>query len=154
MKNLLFPVIILFVFFTINQNLFAQQNQRMERQNFREDIKEKLNLTEDQQAKIEALRLTHEEEMIKLRNELELKELEMKKLNSKNTVSRDEVLELTRELSEIKGRIDIARANHRMDVYDLLDAEQRKVWLDIDRKMDIVKNKMKERHFHRRAQLN
>lgn len=154
MKKFLIPILLAFVFFTINQDLFAQKNQRMDRQNFRENIKEKLNLTTEQESKIEALRLTHEEEMIILRNELDLKELEMKKLNSGDAISRNDVLKLTRELSEIKGKMDIARAEHRMDVYDLLNADQKKIWLDMDKNMRMMKDKRQERKHHKRTQLD
>lgn len=154
MKKFLIPILLAFVFFTINQDLFAQKNQRMDRQNFRENIKEKLNLTTEQESKIEALRLTHEEEMINLRNELDLKELEMKKLNSSNNVSRNDVLKLTRELSEIKSKMDIAKAEHRMDVYDLLNSDQKKIWLDMDKNMRIMKDKRQERQHHKRMQLD
>lgn len=154
MKKFLIPILLAFVFLTINQDLFAQNNQRMDRQNFRENIKEKLNLTTEQESKIEVLRLTHEEEMIKLRNELDLKELEMKKLNSGDVISRNDVLKITRELSEIKGKMDIARAEHKMDVYDLLNADQKKVWLDMDKNMRMMKDKRHERQHHKRMQLD
>jgi hypothetical protein len=46
------------------------------------NLKQQLNLSEDQEKKIEGLRLSQEETMIKLRSDLELKELEMRKLKS------------------------------------------------------------------------
>ena len=46
------------------------------------EMQEKLNLTEEQEDKIESLKLAHEEDMIKLKSNLDLKKLEIKKLRS------------------------------------------------------------------------
>lgn len=88
--------------------------------------------------------------MVKLRAELELKELEMKKLKTAEKFSRNDVLNLTKEINEIKGKIELARTNHRMDVYDILDANQKKIWIEMDRNPGFMKNKVNRKLMHQR----
>jgi hypothetical protein len=92
------------------------------------NVKEKLNLTDEQQNKIESLRLAHQEKMIKYKADLDLKELEIKKLKSGDKMSRSEMLRIAKEINVIKNEMALERVNHQMDVYDNLDAKQRTIW--------------------------
>ena len=130
MKNLIVVIAVLFLINLVNQEMFSQKREHRGGKDFRMDIKERLNLTAEQEIKIEGLRLSHEEAMIKLRADLELKELEMRKIRSSDKMSRSEMLRITKEISAIKDEMALARVNHRMDVYDNLDANQRKTWLE------------------------
>lgn len=89
---------------------------------------EQLNLTDAQINKIEDLRFNHQKEMIDLRAELQLKMLEMKKLKSSDDLSRNKIINLTKEINEIRNKISLARANHQMDIYEVLDNTQKKIW--------------------------
>jgi Spy/CpxP family protein refolding chaperone len=114
------------------------------------DLKEQLNLSEDQEKKIEALKLSQEEKMIKLKSEMELKDLEMRKLKSSDKFSRTEIIDLTKDINAIKNEMALARTNHQMDVYDLLDENQRKIWLDTQENFGHMKHRMKEKMRERR----
>ncbi len=135
----------------ISQDNFAQKNFRENGKKFREDFKKQLNLTQDQQKKIQELKLAHQEQMIKLRSDAELKELEIRKLIGSDNVSRNEMIKLTKELNAIKNEIEIAKVNYKMDVYDNLDANQKKLWMEQKEKFGMIKDKMKDKCHNRRG---
>ncbi|MDY0083949.1 MAG: hypothetical protein RBR74_12265 [Ignavibacteriaceae bacterium] len=150
MKKILIPLITVLVIIGFNQDAFAQKEQNKGRQYQRENHFDKLNLTAEQKSQIESLRFKNQEEMIKLRAELNLKELEMKKLKTSDNFSRKDVLKLTSEINEIKSKIDLAKTNHKMDVYELLDANQKKIWNEMDRNPGFMKNKVNREFMHKR----
>lgn len=92
-----------------------------------------LNLTDTQQQKIKDLRLTHQEEMIKLRSEIDLKQLEIKKMFNNSDVSRSKYLSAVDDLSAVRNKLSQARANHKMDIYELLDDDQKKEFMNCPR---------------------
>jgi hypothetical protein len=145
MKKLIFVLIVLFTTVSINQDGYSQKRDNPRLKDFRMDLKSQLNLSEDQEKKIEALRLTKEESMIKLRSDLELKELEIRKLKSSDKFSRSEMINLTKEINSIKNDMALTIVNHQMDVYDLLDESQRKIWLDKQDQLGHMKHKMKNK---------
>ena len=150
MKNLILALSVLFVIAVINPQLYSQKRDHSKMTDSQMNIKQQLNLSEDQEKKIDGLRLSHEEDMIKFRSNLELKELEMRKLKSSEKFSRSAMINLTKEISTIKNDITLARANHQMDVYDLLDESQRKIWLDKQNQFGHMKHKMKNKMQERR----
>ena len=83
--------------------------------------------------------------MIKFRSELELKELEIRKLKSSDKFSRSELINLTKEINAIKNDMALTRVNHQMDVYELLDESQRKIWLDKQDQFGNMKLRMKDK---------
>jgi Spy/CpxP family protein refolding chaperone len=106
----------------------SQQRKMMHQDGNKENLREQLNLSEDQMKKIDDLRLIHNEKMIDIKAELAKKKLEMKKLRSGDELSRNELLKITKEMSEIKIKIAVEKVNHQMDVYDQLSKEQKKIW--------------------------
>lgn len=128
MKNLIVVLAVLFAITLVNQEMFSQKRDHRDGKGFRMNMHQKLNLTDEQEDKIEALKLSHEEAMIKYKADLELKKLEMKKIRTSDKMSRSEMLRITKEISEIKNEMALERVNHQMDVYDNLDANQRKIW--------------------------
>lgn len=145
MKKLIIVLSVLFAITALNQQLFAQKKDNPRSRDYRGDLKEQLNLSEDQEKKIETLRLSNKEDMIKFKSDLELKELEIRKLKSSDKLSRNEMINLTKEMNEIKNQIALTRTNHQMDVYDLLDDSQRKVWLDKQEEVGQMKNRIKDK---------
>lgn len=145
MKKLIIVLSVLFAITALNQQLFAQKKDNPRSRDYRGDLKEQLNLSEDQEKKIETLRLSNKEDMIKFKSDLELKELEIRKLKSSDNLSRNEMINLTKEMNEIKNQIALTRTNHQMDVYDLLDDSQRKVWLDKQEEVGHMKNRIKDK---------
>lgn len=97
-------------------------------------IHEKLNLTDEQETKIEGLRINHQKQMIEFRAELEKKELELQDLKNKGEYTRDDYIGKIKELSEIRNRMQLARANHQMDVYELLGPTQKATWNDFKKR--------------------
>ncbi len=89
---------------------------------------EKLNLTDTQKDAVEELHFSHKREMIDLKAALELKQLDKQELLSKGNYTRDDYLGKVTALSNAKDKMALAKANHRMDVYDLLTEEQRKTF--------------------------
>ncbi len=88
-----------------------------------------LNLTDTQKVQIQELKLMHKEEMIKLRSELQLKILELQKLEQSNKFTREDYLSAIKDISAVKNKIAEQRANHHLDVYGLLDEKQKKEFL-------------------------
>jgi len=117
-----------------------------DRFNVRERIHEQLNLTEEQESKIEELRFSHESTMIDLKAELEKKELALQELKSKNNYTRDEFLALTDEIIKVKNKIELARAIHQMDVYEILDLDQREKWNKFSHRMHEMKKDFRFKH--------
>jgi len=93
-------------------------------------IVEKLNLTPDQEKKIEDLRMNHEKKMIDFRADMEKLQLEKKELLNKADYDRKSFLALEEKIMKQRNTIEMAMANHRMDVYEVLDAKQKEIWND------------------------
>ncbi|MGB5848839.1 MAG: periplasmic heavy metal sensor, partial [Ignavibacteriaceae bacterium] len=83
-------------------------------------MKEKLNLTDTQNESVEELHFSHKREMIDLKAAMEQKKLDMKELLSKGNYTRDDYLIKVKTINDAKEKMALAKANHRMDVYDLL----------------------------------
>jgi hypothetical protein len=145
MKNLIVVLVILFLVTLVNQEIYSQKREHRNGKDFRMEMKERLNLSDEQENKIEGLRLSHEEIMIKLRADLELKELDMRKIRTSDKLSRSEMIRITKEISAIKDEIALARVNHQMDVYDNLDANQKKIWMETQDQIGHMKHRMKDK---------
>lgn len=91
---------------------------------------EKLNLTADQQKKIEELRTSHQKQMIDLRADMAKLHLEKKEMLNKGNYDRKAFLALEEKIGKQRNVIETARANHQMDVYEVLDAKQKEIWND------------------------
>ena len=144
MKIKLFVLAAIMTALFITGSLFSQEYQGRNRNDEvgkRDRIKEKLNLTEEQIDKIEDLKLSHRKEIIDLRAEVEKKEVELEELKSNHNFSREAYLSKTNEIISAKNKLEIARANHQMDVYQLLDENQKKEWNKMTRMMHDRKHK-------------
>lgn len=129
-------------------NLLAQgfDDRDRDRFKFRERIHEQLNLTEEQESKLQDLKFKHQSEMIDLKAELEKEELAQQELKSKGNYTREEFLAGIDELIKIKNKIEIARANHQMDVYEILDSAQKETWNRISDRLHEMKRDFKFHH--------
>jgi Spy/CpxP family protein refolding chaperone len=128
MKLKIFALIAIISVLLISQDLFAQQNNERQRDGNKSKIHQKLNLTEEQQVKVDALRFGHQKDMIDLKANLEKKEVEMAELKNKGNYTREEFLNKINEIVSAKNKIALSMANHQMDVYQLLDENQKKEW--------------------------
>ncbi|HEX9252390.1 MAG TPA: Spy/CpxP family protein refolding chaperone [Ignavibacteriaceae bacterium] len=145
MKNLILAFTMLFAITIVSPELYSQNKDHQRGKDLRMEIKKQLNLTEDQEKKIETMRFSHQESMIKLKSDLELKELEMRKLKSSDNFSRSSIINLTKEISSIKGDMALAVTNHQMDIYDLLDVNQKKIWLEMQDQFGNMKHRMRDK---------
>ena len=127
MKNRINIIVTILIAFLVTATVFSQQRQRDKIQ-MRNHFTEELNLTEQQQSKIDELRLQNQKDMIDLKAELQKKKIELKELMQKGNYTRDEFLEKSNGIIAAENKIELARANHRMDVYEQLDENQKTLW--------------------------
>ena len=155
MKSKLFVLLSILLVFLISGNVFSQEFRQgnRERDEFRnkDRIQEKLNLSTKQVDKIEALKLSNRKEMIGLRAEVEKKEVELEELKNTLNFSRDAYMNKINEIISAKNKTELAGANHQMDIYQLLDDNQKQEWNKMtrmmhERKHKVVRN-MRDRDF-------
>ena len=115
------------------------QGHEFHKGDFKGMMLEKLNLTDEQKAAVEKLKLKHQEEMIDLKADLEKKELALKELTNNGNYSRDDFVNAVKAISAAKNNIALSFANHRMDIYELLTPEQKKTF---DNMRDNFRKKM------------
>lgn len=128
MRTKMFALIAILSALLVSQDFFAQEMMVRKRDRDQCQIHQKLNLTEEQQEKVDALRFGHQKEMIDLKANLEKKKLGLAELKSKVNYTREEFLSKVNEIISAKNKIALSRANHQMDVYQLLDENQKKEW--------------------------
>ena len=152
MKKLIYVLsisLLLPLLFSVNG--FAQPKEKFKK-NFRNNMIEKLNLTTEQKDKISDLRSKNQKEMIDLRADLKKKEIDMRDLRKDPKLTRDELISKVKELNVIKDKIAIARANHMMDLYEVLTPEQKKIWQKNKPMMrDHMRMKFHDRKFDHRG---
>lgn len=144
MKTLIIALGTLFLFSMVS---FSQPKQKFHKRDFKENIIEKLNLTEEQKDKISDLRTSHQKEMIDLKADLQKKIIDMRELHKNQNLTRKEMLSAVESINTIKNQISIAKVNHGMDMFELLTAEQKKIWQEHKPFRDHMKMKFKERRF-------
>ena len=89
-----------------------------------------LDLTDEQQAQVQQLRLEHQKEMMTLNDEMHSLRTQMKLLTTEDKPSTSEIETLAGKIGTAARSIALAKANHRLDVRKLLTDEQ-KVKFDI-----------------------
>ena len=128
-RNFAGIAVILFIALISTQFTYGQMERRgMQRGDHFKMMKEKLNLTDSQSEAVEKLHFSHKREMIDLKADLERKKLDMKELMSTGNYTRDDYLIKVKAISDAKEKMDLTKANHRMDVYDLLTDEQKVIF--------------------------
>ena len=124
LKKLLLPIVLLV--FTVG--ILAQPGPGMGMGKGKAMMSEKLNLTADQQKKIEDLRTNHQKKMIDLRATIAKLHIEKKELLNKGNYDRKSFLALEEKIMKQNDIIEMSRKNHQMDVYEVLDAAQKEIW--------------------------
>ncbi len=89
-----------------------------------------LNLSDQQEKQFEQIRFANEEKMIQLRSDIAKNKLEIKKLIASDNFNKSDLLNLTRKETELESQAKLARTEMWADVYEILNADQKKVWLD------------------------
>ena len=142
MKKLSISIALMIAFVVAaSGNFYSQQMDKPGRQNMRDRMFEKLNLTQDQKDKIADLMIEHQKGMIDLRADLQKKRLDMKELVHKGNFSRSDFLNAIKDVTNAKDKIATAKANHMMDIYELLTDQQKKDFSD----MHLMRGSMQER---------
>ena len=109
-------------------NFYPQNNDQSRGERFKGRMFDKLNLTDEQKTKIEDLRIQHQKAMIDLRADMQKKRLAVKEIMLKGNYSRSDYLNLVNDLNSARNMVAASMANHRMDVYELLTDQQKKIF--------------------------
>jgi len=128
MKNKAVVVITILISIFIFQNLLAQNRNK---DNFNSDkypIYKRLNLTEEQQDQISTMKINHQMEMVDLKANLEKNEIELTSLKNKGNYTREQYLAAIRSINSARDEIAISRAEFQMDIYQILDDNQKEEW--------------------------
>lgn len=150
--NLAGTAVILFIALISTQFVYGQMEKHGMHQGFQHKMMmKKLNLTDSQQEAVQDLRFNHKNEMIDLKADLEKKKLAMQELKSRGNYTRDELLSKVKSISNAKEKNALEIANHKMDVYELLTDEQRKIFNEMRdhsrHNMKKMKHKMMMKEF-------
>ena len=140
-RTLIITALLAFVIVIAGAFTYAQKERENRRDNMREKMVEKLNLTDQQQTQIEEFRFTHQKEMIDLRADVKRQEIELQELKIAGNFSRADYLSKVENIVSANNKIEMIRANHQMDVYEILNADQQKIWNDKAHKFHGRKNK-------------
>ncbi len=130
MKHKLIVIASLLTIIFMTQNLVSQNvgYKQGNRDKVNLYLCERLNLTEEQTNQLEVLRLNHQKEMIDIRAGVEKIELDLKELKLAGNYSREEYLNKYSDILSAQNQLNLSRANHQMDVYQLLDENQKMEW--------------------------
>jgi Spy/CpxP family protein refolding chaperone len=90
-------------------------------------LREKLHLTDQQVSKIESLRSEHMKKMIDLKGELKKNMIDQKSIRDKENFTREDIIASVEKANKIKNEIALANANHRMDLWETLTPDQKKI---------------------------
>ncbi len=106
----------------------SAQHRKFKCGDFHKQRMENLNLNEGQRTKVDELRNIHQKEMIDLRAELQKAQLDVREIKNKADFKRNDLINAVEKISSIKNKIALKRANHQMDIYELLDENQKEMW--------------------------
>lgn len=87
-----------------------------------------LNLTDEQTAKISDLRFEHDKMVLEARSEIQQHRLIVRKMMTDNKIDQEELLKITNDNSELKGKIKLSKTNMWLDIYNILDDTQKETW--------------------------
>jgi len=149
MKSNIFAILLVILIVLMVQYDFAQERMNCRKDKNQFQMFQKLSLTETQQDQIVNLRLNFQMEMIDLNAKLQKKKLEMVELKNNGNYTREDFINKVEANNLVKDDIAISKANFQMDIYQLLDDNQKKEWNKCslnfgDRKENRNKRKMKE----------
>ena len=87
-------------------------------------------LTDEQVSKIKALHLEHQKEVIPLRAQMQIKQIEMRQLWSADTLDQAAITAKSREMFGIQGEVQEKAIAHHIAVANVLTKEQRQEFLN------------------------
>ncbi|MCL4550931.1 MAG: Spy/CpxP family protein refolding chaperone [Bacteroidetes bacterium] len=94
----------------------------------RQQLKELLKLTPDQEKQIHELRYQQQKDAIDIRAQIQKNRLELRKMISENNINESKIFQLTDENSKLQGDLKHSAIKHFLDVYKLLDDNQKTIF--------------------------
>jgi len=95
---------------------------------FKRWSKEDLNLSKEQEKKLQSLELNFEKEITKLSSEIRIKQLELRELWSADTPDESKINTKIEEIGKLQTEIEKKRTSHLLEVKKVLTEEQ---WLKL-----------------------
>jgi hypothetical protein len=97
---------------------------------FKWEMKNDLNLSEEQEKKFDDLELQFEKKMIDLRADLERAKLNKRELVNKAKFDKNDYLAAEERIMQAENKIQMEKAKLKMDKYSLLDDNQKEIFMD------------------------
>jgi Spy/CpxP family protein refolding chaperone len=114
----------------VNKNPQFKNGMRHSMEGHKKFLREKLHLTDQQVTKIESLRSEHMKKMIDMKGDLKKIMIDQKSIRNKESFTREDIIAGVEKANKIKNEIALANANHRMDIWETLTPEQKKIVKD------------------------
>lgn len=105
---------------------------------------EMLDLTDEQQEMIHSVKIETRKQIIPLRAEIELKELELRNEMVTDSPNRNTIMKLAEDISDIELQIKQTKLDERLKLHSILTPEQRRQIKKMPRKM--IQKKIIKRH--------
>lgn len=125
-KSLVTFVSAVILFAALIQEVSAQEKYIPEKKG----LKEKLNLTDVQEKQISEMKYNHEKRALDVRNEIKKNRLEIKNMIANNEVDEALFMNITKKNSDLQAELKEMKAEHWLNVYDILDTNQKKIWAE------------------------
>ncbi|MGQ9707753.1 MAG: Spy/CpxP family protein refolding chaperone [bacterium] len=86
------------------------------------------NLSDVQREQILALRIKHLKEVLPMESDIRIKQLELKALWQEEKFDAKQIVAKVKEIGELQTKLELARVNHRIEIYKILTPEQKKMF--------------------------
>ena len=86
-----------------------------------------LDLTEEQHKKLDDLKMKHIKESMSLRTDLGIKQMELGALWRAEELEGKKIVAKVKEISGLRQKLQIARVEHKLGMYNILTPDQRKI---------------------------
>ena len=112
----------MFASFTLNAQPAHRKGPRFEQ------IKEQLNLDDNQEKQFNDLHFDHAQQVIDMKAEMQKNKLAIKKMMTNNEVAESRLRELTSANNDIRGKIHSSKVDMWLDIYKMLNKDQQEIW--------------------------
>ncbi len=85
------------------------------------------NLTDAQKEQIQTLRIKHLKEALPIETDIKVKELELGALWQVDKLDTKAIVAKVKEIADLRTKLELAKVNHRIEIYKILTPEQRKM---------------------------
>ena len=104
---------------------FAQPAEQPEREGRGEGRQRVAALTEEQHEQMDELRMNHLKKTMPMQTDLQIKEMELAALWRAEELSSKAIVGKVKEISALRGKLQLERVNHKLAMYNILTPEQR-----------------------------